>query len=108
MTIAYQQTSREAWESILPVSAMLNRDIMTALSEAAQDGRGPLTCQQIEGALKREHQSVSGNLRHLVEDGLVEKSGLFSETRSGRRAIRWRPTLRATGGAPLFAMERAA
>lgn len=92
MTIAYQQTSREAWDSMVPVTAHLNRQIMGALSAAARDGRGPLTCQAVEEAIGRDHQAVSGNLRHLVEDGLVEASGEYGTTRSGRRAIRWRIT----------------
>lgn len=91
MTIAYRETSREAWESMIPLNAELDHAIMSALAEAE-----PMICQAIEAAIERSHQSVSGNLRHLVENGLAEPSGEFGVTESGRRAIKWRivPTMR--------------
>ena len=70
----------------MPVTAELDRSIMAALDGAQSEG---LICQQIESVLKREHQSVSGNLRHLVEDGLVKATKLRGKTRSGRNAIKW-------------------
>ena len=84
MSIEYKPTSREAWRSFLPVTAELDRDICSALT------LGDMTCQEIEEHIGRIHQAVSGNLRHLVEKGLVEESGTFGQTTSGRRAIRWR------------------
>lgn len=80
----YQPTSRDAYASFLPVAAELDRAICAALFSRDQ------TCQSIEEEIDREHQAVSGNLRHLVEKGLVEESGRFGMTRSGRRAIVWR------------------
>jgi len=82
----YRETSREAWESFLPVSALLDRAIMAALDAAGHRG---LTCQEVERAIGRSHQAVSGNLRHLVEKGLVLHSGEYGQTDSGRRAILW-------------------
>ena len=84
MSIAYRETSREAWESMIPIAAELDHAIMTALKT------GPTICQDIEATIERSHQSVSGNLRHLVENGYVEPSGEFGQTQSGRRAIKWR------------------
>lgn len=91
--IEYKETSREAWRSFMPVSAELDRAILGALSFR------DMTCQSIEVMIEREHQSVSGNLRHLVEGGLVEDSGApGGKTRSGRRAILWRLTTYAYTG----------
>lgn len=86
MAIDYRETSREAWESFLPLSAVLDRLIMGCLDLA---GPGGLTCDAIELDLGRSHQAVSGNLRHLVEKRLVVESGHYGKTRTGRRAIKW-------------------
>jgi predicted ArsR family transcriptional regulator len=80
----YRETSREAWAGFQPLSPKLDDQILAALKHV-----GRATCQEIEEAIGRDHQSVSGNLRHLVEDGKVRASGEFGKTRSGRRAIRW-------------------
>ncbi|MBO4228493.1 hypothetical protein [Bradyrhizobium neotropicale] len=84
--ITYRATSRDAWRSFLPISRELDRLIMEALSESGDDG---LICQEIETRICRSHQAVSGNLRHLVEDGLVRASGQNGKTTAGRRAIKW-------------------
>jgi len=93
----YRQTSRAAWESMIGPGADLDRAIMGAMISRADPGAG-ITCQEIETLTGRSHQSVSGNLRHLVEAGLVEPTGGFGVTSSGRRAMTWRPTARAMGG----------
>lgn len=80
----YRETSREALTGFAPVSGKLDALILSALERSPA-----LTCQEIENAIRRDHQSVSGNLRHLVERGLVRASGLYGQTRSGRKAIRW-------------------
>lgn len=86
-TVAYQPTSRAAYEQFAPVSGELDRCILAVIREAGQAG---IICQAIEAAIGRSHQAVSGNLRHLVEKGLVEPSGNFGLTTSKRRAIKWR------------------
>jgi predicted transcriptional regulator len=82
----YQQTSRDAFESFrLHASDItLDEQILSALSWS-----GGATCQAVEEAIKRDHQSVSGNMRHLVENGFVRPSGRYGKTRSGRKAIIW-------------------
>lgn len=81
----YRETSRAAWEGFAPpASAKLDDQILAALTHV-----GRATCQEVETALNRSHQAVSGNLRHLVERGLVRPSGYFGKTKSGRRAIEW-------------------
>src|SRR3546814_10150306 len=79
-----QETSVEAWRSFLPVSAELDREIMAALHRSGGDG---LICQEIEEEIDRLHQAVSGNLRHLVEQGLVKRPCMPARTQSGRRAL---------------------
>jgi len=102
----YRDTSRDAWESFMPFTAELDRDILRALSRSSPFG---LTCQDIEDRLGRTHQAVSGNLRHLVERDLVAWSGDYGQTRSGRRAMRWTLSDYATTGqGDLIALAQAA
>lgn len=82
----YRETSRLAWRSFVPLSATLDRDIMVALVNAGDEG---LICQEIEARIGRSHQSVSGNLRHLAERGLVRHNGKHGLTTSNRRAMKW-------------------
>lgn len=88
--IAYQETSRIAWRSFLPVSAELDRAIMGAIEEA---GQGGIICADIETKIGRSHQATSGNLRHLAEKGLVVMTGTHGLTPSGRKANKWRLAL---------------
>lgn len=83
--VAYRETSREAWRSHVSQSAELDYAIMEAISAEAEG----IICHAIEEKIGRSHQSVSGNLRHLVERGLVEPGG-HGITSSGRKAIKWR------------------
>lgn len=84
----YRDTSREAWKAMIPATATLDRLIMAELTKHGERGQ---TCQKVEEAINRDHQAVSGNLRHLVEKGYVEAvPGAFGATRSGRRAMLWR------------------
>ena len=83
----YRETSRSALRRFEAVSGDLDRDIVRALEAAGVYGA---TCEQIEERIGRSHQSVSGNLRHLVERGIIEDSGRKGVTRSGRAAIAWR------------------
>jgi predicted transcriptional regulator len=84
--IAYQETSRAAYRAIKPVSGDLDKLIVAAIADAGKDG---IICQDIETKINRSHQAVSGNLRHLVEDGVVEDSGKKGLTSSNRKAIKW-------------------
>jgi predicted transcriptional regulator len=81
----YQETSREAFVDFSKVSGVLDLAILKTL----QDFPEGLICQDIEKHIKRSHQAVSGNLRHLVEKGYVVASGNFGSTESGRKAIVW-------------------
>lgn len=84
--IAYQETSRMAWRSFLPVSAKLDRVIMLAIELAGPEG---ITCEAIEHVTNRKHASVSGNLRHLAEKGFVRNTGRRGTISTKRSAILW-------------------
>lgn len=75
------------WVSALPSDAPIYSDIVRTLLAAPVEG---FTCQDIEAATHREHQSVSANLRRLVLRDIVEPTGCFGVTRSGKRAQKWR------------------
>jgi predicted transcriptional regulator len=84
--IAYQKTSRAALRSIHAVSGELDKLIVEAIRDAGPSG---LIDQEIEERIKRSHQAVSANRRHLVEAGIVRDSGSKGKTTSGRSAIKW-------------------
>jgi hypothetical protein len=82
-----QPTSAEAWLKWLGIpSDSLDAKIIAVLADAGSFG---LMCWQIEVKIARSHQSVSGNLRHLVERGLVKASGQHGRTPSRRKAMCW-------------------
>jgi len=85
--IAYRETSRVAWRQSVSSSGSLDYAIMEAIEAAGRDG---IICDDIERAIGREHASVSGNLRHLVERKLVEPSGQHGLTPRRRKAMKWR------------------
>lgn len=83
--IAYRETSRKAWRE--HKRGELDRLILETIEAAGDAG---IICADIEQTIGREHQAVSGNLRHLAEDGLVESTGTHGLTPRGRKAIKWR------------------
>jgi predicted transcriptional regulator len=80
----YQPTSREAWRSVLGHLAEVDAKICEVLLE-----HGGATCDEVERDTALRHQTVSAQLRHLVEAGLVQNSSRRRPTRSGRNAIVW-------------------
>jgi hypothetical protein len=54
--------------------------------------RGGLTCDEVEQALDRTHQSMSARVNELRDTGWIIDSGTRRKTRSGRAAIVWTPT----------------
>lgn len=84
---AYRETSRQAWQQMVPsVMGELDRLIVAAIRDAGESG---ITCEEIEKKISRSHQSVSGNLRHIVERGVVTFNGGYGKTKSGRKARKW-------------------
>jgi predicted transcriptional regulator len=83
----YQETSRMAWRDFVKHTDSLDGLILQTLEAAGEEG---MTCDKIEEMINRSHQAVSGNLRHLVERGLVIATGQKGLTRSRRSAKKWR------------------
>ncbi len=87
--VNYRATSREAHRTRSDQSRILDNLIIEEIRKAGPDG---ITCQQIEINLGRRHESVSGNLSHIVNDDhrpLVRDSGKRGKVLSGRSAILW-------------------
>jgi hypothetical protein len=82
----YIDTSKEAYKSILPHLSGMKARVLQAIRNS------PSTDDNLEMLLDMRHQSLSACRRHLVKDGLVEESGDYLPTRSGRKARVWRIT----------------
>lgn len=50
------------------------------------------TCEEVELGLSMRHETTSGFIRFLTQDGYLKDSGTRRQTRSGRSAIVWIPT----------------
>lgn len=85
--MTYQDTSRQALDSIQgEVSGDIDTKIINSLKPRGAQGR---TCWEIEMETGLPHQSSSGNLRHLVERGIVCKTNLRRTNAGGRKCIVW-------------------
>jgi hypothetical protein len=67
----------------------LQHDVLMLFINLAVAGGGGATDDDIEAALGRSHQSVSGARNTLVRKGYLEDSGLRRPNRYGNMAIRW-------------------
>lgn len=77
-------TSDVAYERALPAQGTVLRIVLDALAEV------PQTCDELEVALGRPHQSVSSALHQLQKQGRIESSGITRLTRSDFPAVVWR------------------
>lgn len=84
---AYQDTSREAWESFQAHLADTDRRIVQDIH--ANTGA---CSDEVEQRTGLKHQTVSAQIRHMVEAGVLLDSGFRTRTRSGRSAIVWTVT----------------
>ena len=94
---AYRPTSRAAWESVQAALPAIDRRILSAIRQSQG-----ATCDAVERLTKLTHQTVSAQVRHMVEGGLLCDSGRRDWTRSGRRAIVWHVAPYEPQGAKLF------
>jgi len=79
-----RETSLEAWKSIHPFLGKVDAKIV----ELIRRFKG-LTSDEIELMTLMKHQTVSAQIRHLSERGILEPSAGRRKTRSGRNAIVW-------------------
>jgi DNA-binding PadR family transcriptional regulator len=86
---SYQETSREALQKSKRHKGDLDLAIMRAIAANAAAGGDGIICEAIEIFVGKKHQAVSGNLRHLVEDGFVKFTGRHGKTSSNRKAMKW-------------------
>jgi DNA-binding transcriptional ArsR family regulator len=80
----YRETSREAWDSISEFLPVVDGRIVAAI-----EARRGATCDEVEQVTGFAHQTVSAQIRHLYEAGLLRESEERRPTRSGRAAIVW-------------------
>ena len=80
----YQDTSREAWDAFQSHLGRTDARIVAVLRR-----RGGTTCDVVERETGLKHQTVSAQLRHMVEAGIVRDSGRRAPTQGGRPAIVW-------------------
>jgi len=79
-------TSREAFLSILPLISDMKARVLNAIRD------NPSTDDGLEHLLGLKHQTLSARRGELVKDELIEESGEYLKTRSGRKARVWRIT----------------
>jgi N6-adenosine-specific RNA methylase IME4 len=77
-------TSIAAAVSVAPSAGQMRSRVLVEVR-----ARGGATCDEVEGALKMQHQTASARIRELVLDGRLADSGERRLTKSGRRAAVW-------------------
>lgn len=84
---AHPDTAQDMAVAALPKSGTLRAEVYGVIVET-----GGSTDDEIEQALDRSHQSVSGSRNTLAADKLIVDSGERRETRYGFQAIVWKVT----------------
>ncbi len=94
---AYQDTSRDALESVSAYLPAVDAQIVRYITEQ----RGA-TSAEVEAATGLKHQTVSAQIRHMVEAGLLHDSGIRHTNENGRACIVWTLVPRIAPGTPGF------
>jgi len=76
-------TSKLAYDSILPHASRLAQDVFARIADAGSHGA---TCDELECILDMRHQTCSARIRELKDKRVIRDSGRRRETRSGRYA----------------------
>jgi len=84
---SYHETSREAWESIADRLSAIDSAIVRTI-----EARGGATGDEVETDTGMKHQTVTGQIRHLVEGGILRDSGTWRPNQNGRRCVVWTRT----------------
>jgi hypothetical protein len=85
-------TANEAAASMADHVGKLANECFHEIVATWTEGAVGMTVDAIEQRLNRSHQSVSARVNELRDKGWVVDSGIRRPTRSGRKAIVWRPT----------------
>jgi pyocin large subunit-like protein len=80
----YQETSRAAWESVWILLPAVDASIVRVIADHGA------TSAEVEAVTGLKHQTVSAQIRHMVEAGLLEDSGERRVNEGNRRCIVWR------------------
>ena len=80
----YRETSRDAYESVSALLPAVDARIVSAIEH--QHGA---TCDEVEQTTGFAHQTVSAQIRHLYEAGLLTDTPERRPTRTGRAAVVW-------------------
>lgn len=91
----YQQTSRDAWASVRDAVSTIDAAILRVIVE--RDGA---TGSEIELATGLKHQTVSAQIRHMVEGTLLEASGQRRRNTNNRLCIVWQLAPRPSDETP--------
>lgn len=93
----YNECSREAWESIADYLPKIDELIVAVIGERAYVANVTgLSSEEIESRTGLKHQTVSAQIRHLVEAGILEAAGK-GRNAAGRSVTLWKLTSAAQG-----------
>jgi hypothetical protein len=87
------QTAYDAARSMEAIVGKVAGDVFREILTAHHAGATGLTTDAIEVRLKGTHQGISPRVTELRQKGWIYETILRRETRSGRKAIVWAPTL---------------
>lgn len=82
-----EDTSKAAAESVAESATSMRERVYNHLTALYPGGA---TDDEMEVALGMRHQTLSARRWELAKDGMVEPSGRYRQTRSGRSAQVWR------------------
>lgn len=90
-----RDTSIAASYSNMPRKGSMRRDVIQTLVAYHSQFDAGMTCDDLERRLRKSHQSMSPRVHELEKGGWIVDSKERKLTRSGQKAIVWRPTDKA-------------
>lgn len=88
-----EQTALDAAESMRKIAGKLAGKVLVEILTAHYEyGVTGLTTDAIQARLHGTHQGISPRITELRDKGWIVDSGIRRATRSGRKAIVWKPT----------------
>lgn len=86
----HPSTAHEAARKAMPRSGTRRFTVYRLIEQAGTTNRVGMTDDELEKATAKSHQSVSATRNTLMNDGLIEDSGLRRRTQWGNEAIVWK------------------